>query len=291
MTDIFIGQATEQDGYLGMNEAAETLMFKVLLDDFSKGQDDACQVSGIPVGFSLHPTIPWARLRKKTATRQGNSCVWFVKCEYTTPDNNTGEEQENDDPELDIATMSVSFEDREEVLKNTLGGTRVAAGGIKNSAGEVFNPPPTKSVSSVVLEITQNYAATYAVLTTALSYMDCINSDTFLGCDPHTVRLCSVSPKSNVRNGTAYLEIGFVFKVRPTWDLELLDIGSYYLDADGKQVAFEYQGHPKQGLLDGSGHALASGAPDYFLPAKQIYTAKAFSSLSLPTSLSGYKFI
>ena len=292
MTDIFLGQAPQQDGELGMNEAKETLHFLVQLDSFDSGADDACQVAGVPAGFSLHPTIPWARLRQKSATRQGNSCIWLVKCEYATPDNNTGDDQENDDPTLDIATMSISYEDREEPVRSTLGGTRVAQNGVKNSAGELFNPPPTKTVSTVSLEITQNYVSSYAVLTTALSYMDCINSDTFLGCSPHTVRCVNVSPKSDVRNGTKFLEITFTFKMKPTWDLELLDIGSYYFDDDGKRREFTTDdAHPRQGLLNGSGKALGSGATEVYLPAKQVYTEKAFSGLGLPSALTGYKFV
>ena len=101
----------------------------------------------------------------------------------------------------------------------------------------------------------------------------------------------SVSPKSKSRNGTDYLEISFAIKTKPTWDLELLDYGSYYLDENGDKKEFKTDdGHETQGKLDGSGGKLADGAADVFLPAKQIYVRRAFSGLGLSNNLSDYVF-
>ncbi len=290
MTDIFIGQAPEQDGSQEMNASAETLVYKVKLDSFEKGQDVACTVAGIPAGFSLHPTIPNCRLRKKTAKRQKNSCVWFVTCEYSTPDNNSGENnQENDNPLLDMAEIKVSYEERTVPIRGSLNSTRVYTGGIKNSAGEVFIPPPQSTVPTAVWEIKKNYVDSFDVLTNILSYMDCINSDTFAAAGPHQAYIVSIIPKNDKRNDINFLTLNFIIKFRPTWDLELLDTGSYYLSGSGKVDFLSDKGHPKQGLLDGSGRALASGSADVFLPAIQHKTAKAFAALDLFGT--GYKFV
>ncbi|MFO1043642.1 MAG: hypothetical protein U0941_17810 [Planctomycetaceae bacterium] len=286
MTDVFLGQVPSGQGDFEPKAAKLTRKYAVLLDDFDKGEVAACNVSGLPIGFEPHPDFPLATVKKISPERVGNSCAWIVSVEWTTPDNNSGDE-DNADPTLDLAEVSIDYEEREEVIRGSLNSTRAYTGGIKNSAGEIFNPPPTEMVPTLVLNIKQNFAPSYTVLTYALSYMDTINDATFLGFPAHSVKMCSVSPKSTVRGDVQYLEITFTLKVKPSWDKELLDIGSYFINGDGEKEEFKTKdGHPRQGLLDGSGH---SGTGEKYLPAIQTKCAKNFATLGLLAN--GYKFV
>jgi hypothetical protein len=262
--------------------------YLVLADSFSDEADVICTATGIPALFDVHPTVLSARVRDISAERIGNSLYWVVDVSYKTSENNNDEE-ENDDPLLDRPRMSIGYEDREEVVLGTLATTRTPQESLANSAGELFDPPPVTTRSNLVLTISKNYEPTYAVLTTALSFMDSINDDTFIGLDPKTCRMMSVSPKSKNRNGTDYLEISFTIKTRPTWDLVLLDYGSYYLDGGDKKEFKTDDGHEDHGKLNGSGAKWESG-PDVFLPAKQIYMTKTFGDLDLPNDLTEYIF-
>lgn len=288
MADVLLGLLPDSgEGEAGLDSSKITRKYLVYLDDISKEVDSATTVSGLPTLFDAHPTFPYCRVRSISGQRRGNSSYWEVTVNYTSPDKPT-EDEENDDPELDLATLNISYEDREEPVTGTLNTSRVYQAGIRNSAGEVFEPTPTRIVSNLILTITQNYGTDYAFLDTALSYMDCINSDTFLGLAAKTCRIVSVSPKVANRNDVSYLEVIFVIKVKPTWDLQLLDYGSYYLDS-GNKVAFKTQdGEARTGLLNGSG---GESATPVFLPDQQIYTKIAFSGLGLPSSLSGYKLV
>lgn len=287
-----LGKLPDSGNGTANQQGSETTdVYLIRLDSFNQTIDAAILTPGVPSPFSFHPTIAFSRVRDYTLTRRGNSLLFELSVHYSTPDSNSGTTQENDDPTADIAVMRLSYEDREEVVQATKGSGRTALNGVRNSAGELFDPAPTLPSSSLVMEIRQNYTSSYAVLTTALNYMERINSDSFLGCAPHTCRIVSVSPKTKLRNGSPFLEITFVIKVRPTWDLQLLDIGSFYFDDDGNSVEFKTDdGNPYHGLLNGSGKKLASGASPVFLPDMQVKSSIAFSGLGLPSSLSGYKF-
>ncbi len=295
MATVFFGLLPDSGaGEATLDSAKITRRYLVQLDSFALDADAACNVAGIPAAFDAHPTVTLARVRRKSASRVGNSLYWQVEVEYSTPEKGQDEE-ENEDPLEDKPTMSISYEDREEVITGTLDSDRTRQNGIRNSAGELFDPPPMRTVSSLVLTIGQNYGTNFNAVASAVTYMDCINSDTFLGLGPKTCKICSVSPKTETRQvgdeKKDYLHIEWTIKVKPTWDLELLDYGSYYLD-DGKKVEFKTDdAHPYQGLLNGSGEKVADGGSAVFLPAKQVYTKTAFSALNLPSSLSAYKFV
>lgn len=168
---------------------------------------------------------------------------------------------------------------------------------LRSSNGEPFNPPPHRDESKLILTITRNEALATPHPTLSIAYQDCVNSDVFWGADPGMVKLNNITVRRETRqlqNGTtaAYLRCTYVFHIKQTWDVQLLDKGTWYwttgsrLGTGAKQQKFlSADGNPIDGLLNGKGGKLADGATPQFLYAR-AYNWKPFSLLNLPQSFT-----
>jgi hypothetical protein len=276
------------------NEKESRLTLKYLVQaDVGDDAGDVCNTAGIPVAYSQYVKYPGVRVRDKNARYvDPNSNIWLCTVELATPEHNDGNTSaENDNPLLDYPLLALAYEEREEILYNTYATTRTPVTAIKSSAGEIFDPPPVVQRSSAVMTITQNYAYDWDIISAVTTYIDTINSDTFLGYPPHTLRITNIDPKGAVRNSTQYLEVTITMKFKPTWDVVLLDSGTKYYVGDGVYKKFIDDGVAEVGLLDGMGGKLPQDADPVFLPGKQAYTEVAFVTLGLPTTQSGYKLV
>lgn len=167
--------------------------------------------------------------------------------------------------------------------------------GIVNSALEKYNPPPEIFKQNAVIRVTRNLALTSSLWEKALARRNTINTDRFiwrrgkasLTIQPAQSRIKlrigeqkEYRTKNKKRNAYAQLEVQFSIK-KDTWNLDLLDIGSEYLDTAGKTIAQRITDNdwglavgtkrlpydPENGtlgLLDGSGEKLAAGAKSVF---------------------------
>lgn len=263
------------------------------------------QTAGLPV---LYP-IPTAHatyagmfaLDMKAERLKGNSLIWVVDVEFGLPD-----PKERNGEVLDMTpTMSIDWDDKEvPALCVWLSGSgRIRDREIRNSAGERLLAK--MEVGNLVLEIKKNYDLNTYNLLTALNLKDTINNASWLGFARHRAKITGVkpltktSPPDDDGNTFQYYELCFNIKIRDTWNVELLDEGSYYKDQDGKYKEFTTKGgHARRGLLDGSGKPLggysSSGITTLggvFLPPKQVLLERDFSVMNLPTDLADFIFV
>lgn len=138
--------------------------------------------------------------------------------------------------------------------------------GILTSAGEPFDPPPTNPESRPIVTFTRNQASFY--ISDKVMFENTVNKEPWSGLQPRQAWLRSVNATSHVQKSKNvstpdifYYRVEYVFALRAeTWDLVLLDIGSYYLDyttgtAVKKTFRVEGTGEPRLGLLDHSNAA------------------------------------
>lgn len=105
---------------------------------------------------------------------------------------------------------------------------------ICNSAGEAYDPPPQMDASRLNMIITRNEPINTPHPKVAVYYQDTLNSDTFWGCPPGTVKVMSIKTKrasrqiANTGQIFMYLVSTYVFQFRWTWNVYLADKGGYY---------------------------------------------------------------
>lgn len=165
---------------------------------------------------------------------------------------------------------------------------------LRSSAGEVFVPPPMMDDAMLILTITRNEDLNSPVLQTSALFQNAVNLDGFFGLNPGQVKCQCITCQRQTKqlpDGTtyAYLRVTYLFHVKATWDIQLLDKGSYYLFQSSimapvtKQKFITDDGQPRDGLLDGNGGKLADGAAPVFLTVRP-YSWLAFATLNLPQS-------
>lgn len=298
-----IGTAQElpdsPSGQLGESEHSFTRKFLVETSSFGDGPIVAISAAGIPPLFSTYAITNefhlYARVRNIQAERAApNSLYWVVECEYQTKSEE--DEDEDDNPLAALPEIRLGFTTKEEIVIGELTGSLKDAfsNGIKNSADEVFENPPTRTVSQMVLTITRNEAVTAAHPATALSYVDTVSSGAFFGQDAKTARMVGISVDRQVKqlkNGGVfpYLKSSYNIQFKDEgWKVKLLDHGSYYKDIQDNKISFKTEegAEPYLGLLDGSGGKLAGAADPVYLAPLQIYTEKDWSGLGLPSSFT-----
>jgi hypothetical protein len=301
-----------------LNKLEVTRKFLVESNNFGDGPMIVSSAPGIPrplsYYFTLNESNPYVRCRSVDCERkEPNSLFWVVTAHYSTPTPKEGREKSGtgtdtdgayENPLLELAEIETTFETVQmpvtapvkNVQLQDANGNPVAGGThtgnterCQSSAGEIFVPPPSYDSSHLVLQITRNEDITTPHPYLATVYMDTCNSDTVFGVAPGTCKMKAITCKRETKQlagGTIfpYLRVTYVIHVKATWDLQLLDSGSYYLDSSsGTQVqkAFlDQQGNPIQGILDGTGHK--GTTPVYTL--YRVYARQPFAPLNLPDS-------
>lgn len=278
-------------------KASFTRKFLVETDSHSTGPLEVLAAVGVPRPYQLYVFGAEAHLLSRVVDRSAkrlapNSLFWEVQAKYETAENEEEEEPEN--PLLEPAEIGLTFENDQEVVHFRYEGESLAGGpteGIRNSAGEMFNPLPVKDVARPVLTITRNEDIAAPVAATAVAYVNAVSNDAFWGAGAGTARMIAIDVKREFKEiddeGTkiAYLKVTYkiMFK-QEGWDLHLLDHGNYYIE-DGKKFFFKSEdGHPYLGLLNKAGGK--SEAP-FFLDPIPIYPKLPFAALNLPNSFLG----
>jgi hypothetical protein len=305
-----------------------TRKFKVQTDSFSDGPGTVALAIGVPRLFQPYvfgrEYLPFCRVREVEPERIApNSLWWIVTVTYRTPElkggaqgdggnssgsdassgDGGGTQTENDqqfeNPLLALAEIETHFQTQQQAIyavydtsKNP--PTFTAA---KSSAGEIFNPPPMKDSSTFVMTITRNEGILSPHPALAVLYQDTVNSDSFWGCGAGQVKCQSITVQRQNKqypDGTdfPYLRVTYTFHFKESWDLSLLDKGSYYKDDIGgfppvvNKVRFKSDdGNPIEGLLDGKGGKLGDDANPVFLPVRP-YNRLPFAALGLPQSFA-----
>lgn len=205
--------------------------------------------------------------------------LWEVTCQYSSKHEDQDPEENNEEEEsLELEPPEVSLDYA--VRTRAVTGFANAAdgygnliqnnfGGVTTSAGEPFDPPAEEEVLAPVLTISRNeLAANFALWN---DFANSVNSVAFLGAPPRTVKL-SIQARKQYKKNRRYYRVSYVCEFNDlTWDLQLLDIGTWYLEpgANGTTLRKYFltdddTPQPRLGLLNGFGVPLADGADAVF---------------------------
>lgn len=172
--------------------------------------------------------------------------------------------------------------------------------GIVTSAGEPFDPPHTIDASRPIVRFTRNEPNMFIAF--KVLFENSVNQDVWSGLQPRQAFLKSMTGQSHKHESTTvgqppiyYARVEYVFAIKAeTWDLQLLDIGSYYLKwvaaTAYKQNFRTATGEPRLGLLDNSnadepGSKLADGAAAQFRRWR-AYRENSFAQLGINLDLA-----
>ncbi len=298
-----------------LNKRTYVRMFRVLCDSLADGPLTALSAPGVPRAFAPYvfgnEHDDYALCRNVTAERaQAASLYWFVEARYETPEPRergnesagTGSEKagQNENPLLMLPEVSTSLEKFRELIYwvyDPLADNKIQP--CRNSAKQVFDPPPEKDSSRLILSITRNESIGTNHPFIDVNYADAVNADTFWGCAAGVWKcqgITSARETKQLANGTTlpYLKCAYKFEARPDWDLQILDAGAFYFanafdtrtaPPNDKRIQFQLKGSPITGPLNGNGERLPDGANPVFLPLRP-YRRIPFGPLALPQSFA-----
>jgi hypothetical protein len=247
---------------------------------------DPASALAIPtVGDSFGPNDVEAIATSVGPTQQAiDPRIWVVSVDYSSnPGGATSTEPE--DP-LDRAPVeSLTFSRTTSPLDRDVDGKE-----LRNSAGDMFDPLPEVEVARPVLKIQRNEAG--FAYTTAVQFVNSVNSKTFRGAAVGEARMVSISATSKFENGVSYHDVSYGIEfLRGGWALDIVDRGYRILKAGVPTIALDpaedtlgndqgAQGSPEPSNLNGSGALLAAAAP-LFIHTFQPYTSEDFDALGL----------
>jgi hypothetical protein len=265
--------------------------------------DDAIVVlnaPGLPLLYDPYPSHPLMRVRRYMPRRLlPGSPVWKVDVFYRTPQHKPGTDHargggtgtetagEFTNPILELPTVKFHVTSREVLLTQMYD---ISTGTVKpptSSNGEAYDPPPKVPQRYLTLEIARNEPIDAPHPALAVQYMNAVNSDVFWGLPPGTWMVKNISPERQTRvlqGGTTalFLRVVYQLEAAASWDIQLLDFGTYYLApipslqnvAQTRKLKFgTADGHPTTGLLNGQGGRL---------PDSTSFTADALSRITVP---------
>jgi hypothetical protein len=300
----------------GINKRTWTRTFLVQTDSYSDGPFTVAAAPGIPKLYSLYTfgneRDDYARLREVRPERiEPNSLFWEVTCEYSTPEveseTDTGKgsskrevDGQQDVPTLQLPEIETSFEKYQQVVYGVFDVKTGQLTPCRASNKQVFDPPPVKENSRLIITITRNEDINSDHPAQSILYQDAVNSDTWWSQPPGTFKCQAITAQRQTKNtskGTIipYLRVTYKFEGRPyqqvpgdNWDLVLLDAGTYYLNDIGGQPPVVQKlkfisddGHPITHALDGKGNPLPDGANPVWLTFR-VYKRLPFGALLLP---------
>ena len=247
----------------------------------------------VPVDYGdAHPRNAGYYAKEFDAT-QDSSCwwKWIAVVKYARkegqedPDGNPEDLPLLRDPEISIDTETISIAARGEVDSS---GDLVKA--IATSAGEPYDPSPEEELEILLVNITRWELPNFS-MAQYYAYQNGVNDAAFMFGDQSIAEgHCKIRTRigrrerhvANDGTETEFRQYDYTLAVSPlSWDIELLDFGTYYLDAGGNVKKFIDEGK-EFGLLDGAGGKL----PDAADPEYNTWKNKRrvdFTALSLPT--------
>jgi hypothetical protein len=227
----------------------------------------------------------WAFCTKiEAAVESEDDLSWRVTVEYGYYDATIFGEQPLEHP-IKISWGLTRFDTPLEQATDPNTGDIIA---VVNSAGDYFDPPPTKDDSRWKLSIVRNeqtYDPSYAD-----TYRDAVNNAVWFGglFDVGTAKCCGIlgTLQYNPTCGY-YYEVTYEFEINyNTWKKKILDQGLYTLDSSNVySPALDDKGAPvtQPVLLDGAGAKLAEGAAPVYLEF-EVYSMVDFGPLGLDPS-------
>ena len=313
----FITELQGRGGTIG-EDSVRTFKFKS--DDATDSEYNVYQNRNCPKIGSQHPSNRFRLFYLKRgdltiSQSDSNWQSWTVEAKYTQLEDEEAppeEERDFDEPSKDEKDqpdfnpkVSVEFEDYPHPLEYAVDVNYVydasspASDGkypVVNSALEPYSPPPEVFRQNTLIRVTRNLALSSSLWKDALDIRNTINSDKFKWRRGPAVidvkeRQCRIKvrigeqvdyrSKTGKKSSYANLEVQFVIR-KESWNIDLLDQGSQYLDTAGKSInlrifdddwaiasgtkilPIEVAGERSLGLLDGTGEKLATGGAKFF---------------------------
>lgn len=306
-----VGMAQEMpdspQGSFDLNKHTVTRKFLVVTDNVNDGPLTVTSVSiGIPAIYSayvFHGEFHlYCLLRKIDAERiEKGSLQWVVTCYYETgepltPEGNysSGNRQENpggnQNPLLEFPSISTRTERYDLPIYGVFDKITGEFKPCQASNGEVYtNPVPHRDASRVTMTISRNESLDSPVIATSVIYTDSVNADVFWDANPGCAKIMSINATKQTKqlpDGSifAFLRVEYVIQFRPTWDLFILDSGTFYYEAfTNKKLRFiTDDGHPlSEGPLNGMSNKLPDGDAPVFNQFR-VYQRLPFATLNLP---------
>lgn len=283
----------------GFNRSVERTYSRAFLIETTDSKDPAAVALGAPglppIGsqFTSGSVFdPEARVTSLRPSRLAPK-AWRVDVEYST------ESPDDQDPLNHRPEMSFSFQTFRvpivgELDQDAAGdAVKVFKGAMKNTAGQIFDPPPEMDESRPVLKIVRNEPTFNPIV--AMTFQDAVNAVGWGGAKARQIKVQSISTsgrKTEKVGAVTYEYYPVTYELhykRETWDVRLLNWGWYYLTAAGADptdpanlIDFkDASGKPTKGLLADNGTALAAGAKPTYV-TKRVYKELSFQLLNLP---------
>ncbi len=262
-----------------------TRVFQVVTDDPNDGPLTAARATGVPRRGALYSAGNEvdlaARVRRITPSQNPESPrLWEIRIEYDTV-----REEQDENP------LNRPYEVNWDFAQFTRPVWRdIFGNAILNSARQYYDPPVEIDDSRPVLSVTRNEGGFNPGL--AIEFQDAINSDTFLGFSPGTVKVAKIAAQSQFENNWFYWRVTYEFNFRREgWNISILDQGRYELrngkpvpirefDTSGVEIPFSHVTDPVP--LNGAGLRLPNPSPDTVIYGTyQVYRERDFSFLNL----------
>lgn len=267
-----ISVGTREGDHTWEGEDEYTVVYYVRTDSVSDGAVTVLTAPGIPIlgePYMLGNEIaPQAVVIHKHAQERESPTEWEVEVTYSARQQDDEPPQEQDPTQLE-AEISLTFESRRVVIPGYFNDPAATFSwdylslGIVNSAGEPFDPQPEYDIADPLLTISKNLREMSAEW--LMNMANTVNATDFFGASPRQLRLLPPTTRRAWDKVIGYYwPTTFQFAYRyETWDLQLLNIGTYYIDDSGNRQAFtDAEGHPFRGLLAADGNALNASDAD-----------------------------
>jgi len=250
-------------------------------DAVNEGPYVVCGCPGVPRLGDPLPESPLYTCRTVTPEYAGGSpsLSWYVTCEYSRRSNDPDEDHDNPlNAPVEIEARGVKVQ---KIVTHDLNGDPIL-----NTAGDAFDPPLEVTRTHPVIVFTRNEPS--FTFDYALSYMDHVNSGSYLGAGAGTVKCNDIAAQKMFAQAQEYWQVRYEFEYNPDgWQPQVLNAGYMQLFSGGKYKILDSDGRDvsEPWPLDASGERIAAN----FLPDSAIYLtftvfpSANFNLLGLPT--------
>jgi hypothetical protein len=260
-------------------------VFQIGTDNAQDGADivlAALSAQGIDIGtpYSTDTENDFeALVRELTPVQLPNTATeWDVNVFYSTI-----ADEQDEDPLARPVDVTWTFETFR-VIANAGVGEAGDPSPILNAAGEAFDPPPQIDESRQILIVTRNENTIDPIL--IRQFQNATNAQPWLGAEEREIRIKGIVARKMTNNrdpNNKYWRVTYTFVLNEkTWDLVLLNQGTYFIDADdgNKKKSFTTeQGQPYVGLVTAFGDEAEVGGETF--ETIVAYKTKDFSVLNL----------
>jgi hypothetical protein len=286
-----------------------TRTFLVHSDSFTEISITVLNDSRIPKLGSSYAEDIISRVTKITPTRdKDNPLHWTVEVQYTQFPLATDKPQSNPNdplsPQYYLPEITTSWVKHQyPIYVDWLGNP------IVNSAGNFFTDPPVLVDDDILQVHLTKYEVTHDI-PQAIAYKNSVNSDTWWGCPPWTLKLLPVVTKNELRSDGVWWVKTYTVEINPMgWGGRPIDKGfnkSCKFNSDGRIVSpstgddastmkivpiTDASGMPtKQSVfLDGHGQPLANGAQPVWVAFDKAFPPPNIGGNPMPKGYAKYK--